>query len=45
MKSSDQPRWLCVHQQEGILSLALNKPPLNVLTNEMLEQLDGSKPA
>ncbi len=41
MKSSDQPRWLRVDQQEGILSLALNKPPWNILTTEMLEELNG----
>ncbi len=41
MKSSDQGRCLRVHQQEGILSLALNKPPWNVLTTEMLKELEA----
>ena len=41
MKSSDQPRWFGVDQQDGILSLALNNPPWNVLTTEMLEELNA----
>ena len=41
MKSSDQPRWFGVDQQDGILSLVLNDSPWNVLTTEMLEELEA----